>query len=110
MSGKQKKKAAAKTKPLPLSLKLKNMIREKMPPVDTKRLLMLNIPYVIIFYLVDKEAWLYRHCIGESLADKAMALFLNFQLAFENPLPSIHGYDLLAGIIGAVIVKIIGKR
>lgn len=88
-------------------MKLKSVIREKMPPIDTKRLLMLNIPYVIVFYLVDKEAWLYRYCIGESLADKAMALFLNFQLAFENPIPSIHGYDLLAGVIGAVIVKII---
>ena len=107
MSGKQKKKAAAKTKSVSLSGKLKSMIREKMPPIDAKRLLMLNIPYVIIFYLVDKEAWLYRHCIGESLVDKAMALFLNFQLAFKNPLPSIHGYDLLAGVIGAAIVKII---
>ena len=107
MSGKQKKKAATKTKSVPLSGKLKGMIREKMPPIDTKHLLMLNIPYVIIFYLVDKEAWLYRHCIGESLADRAMALFLNFQLAFKNPLPSIHGYDLLAGVIGAAIVKII---
>ena len=107
MSGKQKKKAAVKTKSVSLSVKLKSVIREKMPPIDTKRLLMLNIPYVIVFYLVDKEAWLYRYCIGESLADKAMALFLNFQLAFENPIPSIHGYDLLAGVIGAVIVKII---
>ena len=105
MSGKQKKKVALKTKSVPLFGKLKGMIREKMPPIDTKRLFMLNIPYVIIFYLVDKEAWLYRHCIGESLADKAMALFLNFQLAFENPIPSIHGYDLLAGVIGSVIVK-----
>jgi len=107
LSGKQKKKAAVKTKSVSLSVKLKSLIREKMPPIDTKRLLMLNIPYLIIFYLVDKEAWLYRHCIGESLADKAMSLFLNFQLAFENPIPSIHGLDLLAGIIGAVIVKII---
>ena len=103
MSGKQKKKAAVKTKSVSLSVKLKSVIREKMPPIDTKRLLMLNIPYVIVFYLVDKEAWLYRYCIGESLADKAMALFLNFQLAFENPIPSIHGYDLLAGVIGAVM-------
>ena len=107
MSGKQKKKAAVKTKSVQLSGKLKGMIQEKMPPIDTKRLLMLNIPYVIIFYLVDKEAWLYRHCIGESLVDKAMALFLNFQLAFENPLPSIYGIDLLAGVIGAAIVKIV---
>ena len=66
---------------------------------------MLNVPYGIIFYLADKLAWLYRHCIGDSLMDKAMALFLNFQMAFENPFPSIHGIDLLAGATGAVAVK-----
>ncbi|MBC5744874.1 type IV secretory system conjugative DNA transfer family protein [Lachnospiraceae bacterium MD308] len=83
------------------------MIHEKMPVVDGKRLVMLNIPYVIVFYLVDKIAWLYRHCIGDSLIVKAGVLFLNFQMAFENPLPSLHGYDLLAGIGGAIIVKLI---
>ncbi len=106
MSGKRKKRPAAEKKSVPLSGKLKSMIREKMPPVDTKRLVMLNIPYGIVFYLVDKLAWLYRHCIGDSLMDKAMALFLNFQLAFENPLPSIHGVDLLAGVVGAIAVKL----
>ena len=72
-----------------------------------KRLITLNIPYVIVFYLVDKVAWLYRHCVGDSLVAKVGVLFLNFQIAFENPLPSIHGYDLLAGLIGAAIVKLI---
>lgn len=106
MSGKPKKKIVAEKKSVPLPGKLKSMIREKTPPVDVKRLAMLNIPYVIVFYLVDKLAWLYRHCIGDSLIEKAMALFLNFQLAFENPIPSIHGVDLLAGATGAVAVKV----
>lgn len=78
-----------------------------MPVVDVKRLVMLNIPYIIVFYLVDKVAWLYRHCIGDSLIAKAGVLFLNFQMAFEHPFPSLHGYDLLAGIVGSVIVKMI---
>jgi type IV secretion system protein VirD4 len=104
---KQKKKAAAKPKSVPLSIKFKNIIREKMPVVDVKRLVMLNIPYIIVFYLVDKVAWLYRHCIGDSLIAKAGVLFLNFQMAFEHPFPSLHGYDLLAGIVGSVIVKMI---
>ena len=106
MSGKPKKKPAAEKKSVLLSGKLKSMIREKMLPVDVKRLAMLNIPYVIVFYLVDKLAWLYRHCVGDSLIEKSMALFLNFQLAFENPIPSIHGGDLLAGVAGAVAVKL----
>ena len=67
---------------------------------------MLNIPYVIVFYLADRLAWLYRHCTGDSLIAKAGVLFLNFQMAFENPFPSLHGYDLLAGIAGAAAVKL----
>ncbi len=83
------------------------MIREKVSSVDRKRLVMLNVPYVIVFYLVDKVAWLYRHCVGDSLVAKAGVLFLNFQMSFENPIPSLYGYDLLAGIIGAVAVKLL---
>ena len=84
MSRKQKKKSAVGKKSVLLSGKLKNTIREKMPSVDVKRLAMLNIPYVIVLYLVDKLAWLYRHCVGEAFIDKAMTLFLNFQRAFES--------------------------
>ena len=32
-------------------------------------------------------------------------LFLNFQLAFADVLPSIHAYDLAAGVIAAIAVK-----
>lgn len=107
MSRKQIKKAAVKPESVLLSGKLMGMIREKVSSLDMKRLITLNIPYVIVFYLVDKVAWLYRHCVGDSLVAKVGVLFLNFQIAFENPLPSIHGYDLLAGLIGVAIVKLI---
>ena len=72
---------------------------------DVKKFLTLNFPYLIIFYLVEKSAWLYRHCVGDSVVDKLYVLFLNFNLAFAKPLPSFHPYDLLAGVIGAVAVK-----
>nr|WP_303007555.1 type IV secretory system conjugative DNA transfer family protein [uncultured Anaerostipes sp.] len=76
-----------------------------MPPIDGKRLIMLNIPYVIVFYLADRVAWLYRHCVGGSLVERLGVLFLNFQLAFSDVLPSIHAYDLAAGVIAAIAVK-----
>ena len=63
-----------------LMRKLAGSVKERLLPVDTKRLIMLNIPYVIVFYLVDKVAWLYRHCIGGSLVEKMGVLFLNFQI------------------------------
>mgnify|MGYP006940164517 FL=1 len=67
---------------------------------------MMNLPYVIVFYLADKVAWLYRHCIGDSLVGKLGVLFLNFSLAFENPFPSFQIYDMGMGILGAVLVKL----
>ena len=86
--------------------KLAGSIKGRLPTIDKKRLIMLNIPYVIVFYLVDKVAWLYRHCVGASMVEKLGVLFLNFQLAFTDLLPSIHVYDLAAGIVGAAVVKL----
>ncbi|MEY8327209.1 type IV secretory system conjugative DNA transfer family protein [Lachnospiraceae bacterium 54-11] len=80
-------------------------LKEKFSMVDKKRLLMMNVPYIIVFYLADKLAWLYRHCTGNSFAEKAGVLFLNFQMAFENPVPSFHAYDLAVGAAGAAAVK-----
>lgn len=82
-----------------------NTIKEKLSFVNGKKLLMRNLPYVIVFYLADKVAWLYRHCIGESLVEKLGVLFLNFSLAFDNPFLSFQIYDMGMGILGAVLVK-----
>ena len=73
--------------------------------VDVKKLIILNIPYVIIFYLVDKVSWLYRHVAGDMAGMKLVNTFTNFKLAFRNPLPSLHLTDILIGIAGALIFK-----
>ena len=48
------------------------MIREKMQNIQMKRVVILSIPYLIIFYLADKSFWLYRHCIGDSMIEKSV--------------------------------------
>ena len=35
---------------------------------DMKKLILLNFP----FYMVEKAAWLYRHCNGDSVVDRLM--------------------------------------
>ena len=72
---------------------------------NSLRILALNTPYVIIFYLVDKEAWLYQYCQGDSSVERLMVLLLNFQMAFTSVLPSIEKMPLLAGFTGALAVK-----
>ncbi len=83
------------------------MIREKMQNIQMKRVVILSIPYLIIFYLADKCFWLYRHCIGDSMIEKIGVMLMNFQLAFTNWLPSFHMKDLLGGLVTALIFRLI---
>jgi len=76
-----------------------------MKKIDLKKFLVLNFPYFIIFYLVDKTVWLFRHCVGDTLIDRVTVLFNNYGMAFSKPLPSLHIYDLLAGVAAALAVK-----
>ena len=76
-----------------------------MKKFDLKKFLQLNFPYFIIFYLVDKTVWLFRHCVGDTLIDRVTVLFNNYGMAFSKPLPSLHIYDLLAGVAAALAVK-----
>ncbi len=71
---------------------------------DVKKYLLPYIPYVIIFYVVNKTVWLFRHCVGDSLLTRVAVLFENYGMAFSKPLPSFHLYDLGIGVGGAVLV------
>lgn len=64
-----------------------------------------NIPYFIVFYLIDKCAWLYRYCTGQTAVEKLGVLFMNLELAFSSLLPSFFWQDLLAGLVGALAFK-----
>lgn len=81
--------------------KLATSAKEKLQGVQPKKLLPKLIPFAIVFYLIDKSAWLYRHCTGDSVITRLMVLLQNFGLAFQNPLPSIHLMDMGAGVIAA---------
>ena len=57
---------------------------ERLPPVDVHkllRLILLNLPYIMIFYVGNKLAWLYQYCAGNSMIERLIVLVLNFQLA-----------------------------
>ncbi|MGF0102702.1 VirD4-like conjugal transfer protein, CD1115 family [Bariatricus sp. SGI.019] len=65
----------------------------------------MNIPYLIAFYVVEKCAWLYRHCIGGTVVQKLGVMLMNLPVAFRSWIPSFHIRDLLAGIIGALLLR-----
>lgn len=70
--------------------------------IDTrkiKKLLILNIPYIIVGLIATNigEAW--RMAEGADSSAKLLSLFSTLSVAFRNPLPSFYPLDLLIGIV-----------
>ena len=74
---------------------------------DVKKLLILNLPYLIFAYPFGKIGQAYRLTAGADLSGKLLHLADGFSAAFANPLPSLHLFDLCIGIAGAVIVRLV---
>ena len=76
-----------------------------------KKLLILNLPYVIIGLLATNLGEMWRMAVGTNMSEKVQSIVLDglIMKAFSNPLPSIHPVDLLVGIVvGAVLVALAG--
>ena len=72
----------------------------------TKRLIMLNFPYVLVGLLATNlgEAW--RLAVGSNATEKIQALVQTIPQALSNPLPSLHPFDLLVGAAGGGILRL----
>ena len=78
-----------------------------MKNVNLKKLILPNIPYVFIALLATKLGQAARLAPGSDFSSKALHIMDGLTLAFESPLPSFHPVDLLVGIAGAVIIRLI---
>ena len=74
------------------------------PNAEVIKKVLLYIPYVVVFYVVNKCTWLYQYCRGSTVVDRLMVLLMNYPLAFKKLLPSIQPKSLAAGTIAAVSV------
>ena len=73
---------------------------------ELKKLLILNAPYLLFVYLFDKIGQAVRLSPGADLSGKVLSLADGFSAAFANPLPSLAPMDLLIGIAGAVLIRL----
>lgn len=85
--------------------KISEFIRGKLQGTNLKKVVVMNFPFLIVFYVADKAAWLYRHCVGASAVVKLGVMLMNFQLAFTKPMPSLVLTDLAWGVGTAVMLK-----
>ena len=74
---------------------------------ELKKLLLLNLPYLLFVYLFAKCGQAYRLAAGADASAKLLHLTGGISVAFANPLPSLHPFDLCVGVVGAVAVRLI---
>lgn len=82
-------------------------LKAKTAGVDKKKLILMNLPYILAGYFCDKIAWLWRVSPGSNASDKMMAAMNGLNDLFSNPLPSFFPKDLLVGIAGGVALRLV---
>lgn len=86
---------------------LPETLKAKTGNVDKKKLILMNLPYILAGYFCDKVAWLWRVSPGNNASDKMMAAMNGLNDLFSNPLPSFFPKDLLIGIAGGVALRLV---
>ena len=82
-------------------------LKAKTGSVDKKKLILMNLPYILAGYFCDKIAWLWRVSPGSNASDKMIAAMNGLNDLFSNPLPSFSPKDLLIGIAGGVALRLV---
>ena len=74
---------------------------------EVKKLILLNLPYLLFVYLFGKVGQAFRLAQGIDLSAKLLHIGQGFTAAFSYAAPSFHPIDLLIGIAGAVIIRLV---
>ncbi len=74
---------------------------------EIKKLLLLNAPYLIFVYLFDKVGQAVRLSPGLDMSEKLLHLGDGFTAAFASAAPSLAPLDLLIGIAGAALIRLL---
>ena len=76
-------------------------------PLNIKKLLLPNIPYVFIALFATKLGQAWRLAPGTDFSGKALHLVEGFAAAFQSALPSFHPIDLCVGVAAALLIRLI---
>ena len=76
-------------------------------PLNIKKLLLPNIPYVFIALFATKLGQAWRLAPGMDFSGKALHLMEGFAAAFQSALPSFHPIDLCVGVAAALLIRLI---
>lgn len=70
-----------------------------MKQINLKKLVLLNLPYVVLGLYATKLGQAYRLAAGADLSGKLLHIGEGFMAAFQSPFPSFQPVDLLVGLL-----------
>ena len=76
-------------------------------PLNIKKFLLPNIPYVFIALFATKLGQAWRLAPGMDFSGKALHLMKGFATAFSSLVPSFHPIDLCVGVAAALLIRLI---
>ena len=97
------KKKSGKT----LMQKWKNKIGIRLSALDKKKLVLTNLPYALAAFYADRAFFLYRNSPGEDMGNKLLYAMEHADRIFAGFVLSNNWKDLLAGIVVAVVLKVL---
>ncbi len=78
----------------------------KMTKKELKRLIILNIPYLVIGLVATNIGETWRMSAGFDSSEKILSFITTLGTAFQNPLPSLYPLDLLIGLCAGVAIRL----
>ena len=75
-------------------------------PLNIKKFLLPNIPYVFIALFATKLGQAWRLAPGMDFSGKTLHLMEGFAAAFQSALPSFHPIDLCVGAAAALLIRL----
>ena len=90
-----------------LMQKWKNKIRVRLSALDKKKLVLTNIPYILTAFYTNRASFLYRNSLGEDIGNKLLYAMEHADRIFAGFVLSNNWKDLLAGIVVAVVLKVL---
>ena len=86
---------------------LKNLLPDKNKNMDIKKIILLNLPYIMAGYCGDLLSKTYRLSAGNDVSEKAMTFMMNMGSAFAKPIPSLYPIDIGIGVACGVALKLV---
>lgn len=90
-----------------LMQKWKNKAGVRLSALDKKKLVLTNIPYALAAFYADRAFFLYRNSPGEDMGNKLLYAMEHADRIFAGFVLSNNWKDLLAGIVVAVVLKVL---